>query len=327
MRRGSIQAGLAFRKLQGAFIAAQLAVATASPVAALPVAAGSPLINLAAERESYLLGEPIYLRMESQRAPVPSLEEGSFLLAIQAAGEPEWIYHPPLRYRAGPAKYADTTARARDGVPMHSDPERIRFARIICADGELVFRKPGRYRLRLIALPSAEEPGAKRAAPPASGPVVSDTLTVSFRDPSSAADKKAYSILARNPGEYGLALYLEGGDQLRDGMAIIAELAASQSAYTRAASFVLSSDWSQDFNDYAGGLSRPIDLQKALAWAQWDKGNGAYIPIRNAYRLAAAADLVSNRSGSVPGLAAVRARLASFLASLSANEAAWLKSF
>jgi hypothetical protein len=280
-----------------------LAAVLAIPSAAASVRSGS--FTLRAERGSYLLGEPIYLRIESGNSPVPSLEEGTLFLAILGSGEPERIYHPPLRLR--------TAALGNRPRPKASG-ERVRFARIICADGQLVFRTPGRYRLRLVSIP------AGRSA-------LSDSLTVVFTAPVNPADKKAYALLSRNPGEYGLAVYLEGGDQLKQGMAILGELAAFESAYARLASFVLSSDWSQDFTDYRGSGSRPLDLQKALAWAQWDKSRGAYIPLRNAYRLKTGADIQAARTPSAPGLEAVRGKLAVFLASLTPEEKAWFRSF
>ncbi|MEO7776604.1 MAG: hypothetical protein ABIY63_03680 [Fibrobacteria bacterium] len=257
-------------------------------------------LSLSAERGSYLLGEPVYLRIQSDINPVPALEEGAFALVILGPGGPERIYRPPLRLRT-----AGSGGRRLPG--MDSAAERIRFARIICEEDGLVFRKPGRYRLRLSAL--------------------SDTLSIVFQAPATEADKKAYAVLSRNPGEYGLAMYLEGGDQLKEGMAIISELAASQSAYTRAASFVLASDWSQDFIAYSGTGTRSLDLQKALAWSQWDRNAGIYIPLRNAYRLQAAVEQARRQSRSAPGLQAARSKLQGFLASLSPEERLWLRSF
>jgi hypothetical protein len=265
-------------------------------------------LSLAAERASFLSGQPVYLRMESQNAPIPSLEEGTLLLGIREEGDGERIYNPPLHYRAG-----------------NASRKRIRYARIICEEGQLVFRKPGHYRLRLLSRPDS---GAVAGKPESFLPTaLSDTLGITIRAPVTPEDKRAYALISRNPGEYGLAVYLEGGDQLRDGMAIISELAATNSAYTRIASFVLSSDWSQDYRAFPEGTVRPLDLEKALAWAQWDSEAGAYIPLRNAFRLQAAGDLAGKRSARPPGLAALRARTAAFYASLTRGETAWSHSF
>lgn len=294
------------------------------PASSAPVR--SRAFTLTAERSSYLLGEPVYLRIQSAEPATPSLEEGTVLLAIKCAGEGERIYRPPLRLRGTPA------APAR--MPESSGGS-VRFARIIFSDGELVFGKPGRYRLRLLSAASSASAGpgkvpgsgTSQTNGDAAGLALSDSLAVVFREPTLPPDKQAYAIISRNPGEYGLAVYLEGGDQLRQGLAIMSDLAASQSAYSRVASFVLSSDWSQDFTDYRGPHSRPIDLQKALAWAQWDRSQGAYIPLRNAYRLKSGADILAGRNPSAPGLDAVRGKLAGFMASLTPEEAAWFRSF
>ncbi|HKP94137.1 MAG TPA: hypothetical protein VJ385_00130 [Fibrobacteria bacterium] len=286
----------------------------AFPPASLPGQPGR--FHLAAERARYLLGEPIHMRIESPESRPPSLEEGRFLLGIEGAGEPERIYHPPLRLRTAPGSASG--GKTQDALPGEPRPGgapvvHVRFARLIASDGELLFRKPGRYRLRLI-------PAGGAAA-------LSDSLDVEFREPDAPADRKAYALLSRNAGEYALAVYLEGGDQLKEGMAIIAALAAFESAYSRLASFVLSSDWSQDFTDYGGNGSRPMDLQKAMAWAQWDRGPGAYVPLRNAYRLKSGAEALAAREPGAPGLEALRGRLAAFFASLSPEEKAWFRSF
>jgi hypothetical protein len=266
--------------------------------------------NLATERVRYLIGESLYLRIESPDAFPPSLEEGQFLLGIKRDKDPERVYHPPFRLRRATA--------GTEGAGLHT-----RFARLIAQDGEFLFGKPGRYRLRLLGLPAA---GAGDTIVPGAS-VLSDTLSVEFIQPTAPADQKAFAIIRRNPSEYALAVYLEGGDQLKEGMAIIRELAAFPSAYCRMASFILSSDWAQDFTDYHGGASRPLDLQKALAWAQWDKGQGTYIPLRNAFRLAQGAEILAARNPAAVGQEEVRSKLSAFLASLTPQEMAWYRSF
>jgi hypothetical protein len=277
-------------------------------------AASPGRFSLAAERAGYLVGEPLYLRIESPEMLPPSLEEGRYVLAIRRDQEPERVYHPPFRLRAVPS------------AAPEADGPHARFARLIAQDGALLFGKPGRYRLRLAGFPPAGAEGAGDVLAPGA-PILSDTLSVVFTKPVTAADEKAYALIRRNPGEYALAVYLEGGDQLQEGMAILQELAAFQSAYTRMASFVLSSDWAQDFTDYRGNRSRPLDLQKALAWAQWDKVPDPYIPLRNAYRLAQGAEIQAARNPAAPGLDAVRSKLTAFLASLTPREKAWYRSF
>lgn len=259
--------------------------------------------TLRAEQRSYLIGQPVYLRIGSKDTAPPSLEQGSIVLAIRGPDGVEADYHPPLRFRVS----------TRAGGPP------IRFARVIASAGGLVFRKPGRYRLRLVT-PRAADSGA-------AGAPLSDSLEVDFSLPVRKADKRAYAILSRDPGEYALAVYLEGGQQLPAGMAIIRELAAFPNAYRRTAAFVLSSDWSQDYQDRRSGQTRPLDLGEALKFAQWDLRQGEYVPLRNAYRLQNGLEAQFRRDSTAVGLRPVRDSLAAFQSRLTPIQSAWLKAF
>lgn len=290
------------------------------------LAASGGAFSIRTEHPSYLLGEPIYLRISSSQARPPSLEEYTLTLgamplpgsqgrsgpvaADSAPGAGEVFYRPPLRLHTrsadsggieGPAVRPDSTR-----PPVFS-----RYARLIAQEGGLLFPKPGRYLIRLHSASA----------------IVSDSAILNIRAPSAPADRRAFALISGNPGEYALAVYLEGGDQLKDGMAIIGALAGFRSAYTRVARFVLSSDWSQDYTDYRGGASRPADLEKALASAQWDLKPGWYIPLRTAYRLRNAVGEVAARDTAAPGLAEVRGRLKSFETSLTPEAKALLLSF
>jgi hypothetical protein len=262
---------------------------------------------MAAERAEFLVGQPIYLRIGSFKARPPSLEEGILELSITGPDGSQSVYRPPLRLRRGPPN-------AGPEAEPDSTRSHVRFARLIASEGGLLFRAPGRYRLVLVS-------------PEKGGVAVSDTLGFRLMPPEADADRRAFAIIARNPGEYAMAVYLEGGDQLTQGMAIIGELAGFKSAYTRTASFILSSNWAQDFTDYRGKGSRALDLEKSLARAQWDKGQGSYIPLRNAYRLVNGVEAASRRNPEAPLLREVRSRVEAFLAGLSAVEASWYRSF
>ncbi len=293
----------------------------------LVIAVQSAPFTLTAERTRYLLGEPVYLRIGSREVRPPSLEEGSLVLLLRGPDGKEREYHPPLRLRTRPVLPPAGTSVADQPANANPPQERIRYARLIVADDSLVFRKPGRYRLRLVS-PISEVPDSGRTVLSDSARrVISDSLIIAFSLPVRKADKRAYSILSRNPGEYGLAVYLEGGQQFKSGMAILGELADFPNAYRREAAFVLTSDWAQDFTDYHGGSSRRLDLAKAMAMAQWDLQPGAYIPLRTAFLLRNAVNIVAVRNPADSSLAAIRLRLNGFRASLPPREAAWLNSF
>ncbi|GEM_PF-3048895 len=315
---------------------------------ALPAGAAPPVsgaYSLRTERPSYLLGEPIYLRIVSLQSRPPSLEEGSLTLGVQPLpglrAKPgsgsvgvevgEILYHPPLRLRARPREPGEDSLTAL-GIPIApSQKTFIRYARLIANEGGLLIPKPGRYRLRLHSgSPTgspAGSPAGSQFGDSAGSTILSDSLTVTIRAPTTREDRRAWALISGNPDEYALAVYLEGGDQIKSGMAILRGLAGFRSAYTRMASFVLASDWSQDFTDYGGGPSRPLDLEKALGFAQWDLGPGAYIPLRIAYRLKSAAAEVAARDPNSPGLAAVLRRLHDFEASLAPEDQALYQSF
>ncbi|MBW8889328.1 MAG: hypothetical protein JF616_16355 [Fibrobacteres bacterium] len=291
---------------------------------AVRAAAGYPFA-LHPEHARYLLGEPVYLRMDGAHGRPPTLEEGTTILVIRAPDGGEHLYRPPLRFRSRPG------ADGPGAVPG------LRYARLIAEGGGWVFPRPGRYVLRLRAPAEAGARGERAAAPGFSkeAEALSDTVSVEIAAPSAPEDKRAFEILSRAPGEYALAVYLEGGDQLRSGMDVIRELAAlpnrnanqNANGYERVAAFVLCSDWGQDFRARSGGEGRPMDLGKALAFAHWDKGGGVYLPLRTAFRMRAAIALRSARDPTDPDLASARARLSAFEDSLTADERSILASF
>lgn len=275
----------------------------------LPFLAGAEPISLFADRKVFLAGEPVYLRMESHSGRPPALEAGLTILAVTPPDSSEFLYQPPMRYRI------------RQGEPSAGEPQ-VRFARLIAHREGLLFRKAGRYRLRLVSPVALKSPGAS-SSPGSRLSVLSDTLELIVAEPATPSDKRAYAMLGRNTGQYALAVYLEGGGHLKGGMSIIRELAGFPNYLQRTAAFVLSSDWSQDYTPVDGGPVRSLDLTKALALAQWDLKQGAYIPLRNAFRIRQGAEILSRRAPDAPVLEAARNRLGKFEASLSARDMVW----
>jgi hypothetical protein len=281
------------------------------------LANGAPAFTLETERKVVLLGEPLYLMIGSTSTMPPALEEGTLSLSIQGPEGEVRDYRPPLRFRARP----DTIAVSNPSIaePKSVTSVRLRFARVIAADSGLVFRKPGRYRLQLLS-PLSAGPSSPRIP-------LSDSLAIEVRMPRRQADRRAYAILSRDPKEYGLAVYLEGGQQFRSGMAIIREMAGFPNAYRRTARFVLASDWSQDYTDYQGDASRPMNLDTALVFADWDTAAGCYIPLRTAYRLRVASGILAFRDPVSALPEKVRRKLAGFEASLNPRDSVLLRSF
>jgi hypothetical protein len=68
-------------------------------------------------------------------------------------------------------------------------------------------------------------------------------------------------------------------------------------------------------------------LSKALDLAQWDMRAGAYVPLRNAYRLANAADILAVRDPASPAVAEARRKVNAFLAGLTPEQTAWFRAF
>lgn len=280
----------------------------------LPVSAAAEYpFSLRPEHARYLLGEPVYLRMEGAHGRPPALEEGTAFLVIRAPDGGEHVYRPPLRFRSRPGAAAP---KADAGV---------RYARLIAEGAGWVFPRPGRYVLRLRA--PAEAGAGGEAGFSREAKALSDTVSVEIAAPFAPEDKRAFALLSRAPGEYALAVYLEGGGQLRAGMEIMRELAAFPNGYARVAAFVLCSDWGQDFRARSGGDARPLDLGKALAFARWDKGQGDYLALRTAFRMRVAIALQSARDPADANLAPAQARLRAFEDSLTADQRSILASF
>lgn len=275
--------------------------------------------TLESERGRFLLGEPVYLRIGSRTIVPPALEEGTMVLSIRGPDGGEWEYHPPLRFRSNSGRDSPAPIASFADSGKRLPAVRIRFARLIASDGDLVFKKPGKYSLRLKS-PKASGADSSRL-------IISDTLALEFRLPTREPDRRAYGILSRDPGEYALAVYLEGGQQLRAGMAILKELAAFPNAYRGIARFVIASDLAQDFTDFKGGPSRPMDLEKAFELSEWSLESGLYVPLRTAYRLRNAAQIMAARDPSSAVPDKIRRKLAGFEASLTPRELALLRSF
>jgi hypothetical protein len=273
--------------------------------------------SLRPERARYLLGEPVYLRMEAARGRPPALEEGTMVLSIRSPDGVEHGYRPPLRFRARPGEVAPASDRG------------ARYARLIAEGAGWVFPRPGRYVLRLRAPAAPEAAVAEQGSPALSREAepLSDTVSLEIAAPSAPEDRRAFDLISAAPGEYALAVYLEGGDQLRAGMDVIRGLAGFPNAYARAAGFVLCSDWAQDFRARSGGSARPMDLGKALTFARLDKTGGEYLPLRTAFRIRAAIALRGGRDSRDANLAPARARLRAFEDSLTAEERSILASF
>jgi hypothetical protein len=95
-------------------------------------------------------------------------------------------------------------------------------------------------------------------------------------------------LIEKNKYEYGWAVYIEGGDQLPEGMAIMHELAGFENAYQSIANFVISCNWARSFLNYRTGEIRPIDLEKALQYAEQCTLSTlpTYLRIKNVHKLA-----------------------------------------
>jgi hypothetical protein len=292
------------------FLSASLLASFLAGLAAYPAGATAFPFTLRPERGRYLLGEPVYLLMLGMQVRPPALEEGSVSLIIRSPDGSEHAYRPPLRFRARPGG---------------GGPARPRYARLLAESGGWVFPRPGRYILRLQAPAGGDAPGANAIS--REPQALSDTVSVRIDAPSSPADQRAFALVSRAPGEYALAVYLEGGDQLRSGMAILREVASFPNAYARVAAFVLCSDWSQDFKAGSGGSPRPLDLGQTMAFARWEKAGGAYPALRTAYRIGQAIAIQSFRVPADPALPPARSRLAGFRDSLTAEERLLLDSF
>lgn len=223
----------------------------------LQIVAWAGDITLTADKQSYLVGQPVYLRIEGE-SKIPLIPEAEYarLLIVKPDGENHW-YRPPARFEMA----------SRGG-------ETVEYATLVLSRGGFIFTQAGDYVLQLY-------PGDPDDRTP-----LSKELVVSFRIPEDKNDYRARELIQSDPWGYALVVYLEGGDHIPGGMKVIEELASFESNYRGLGRFVMSCNWSRNHVNYSTNEVRWADPAKALSFAQCaDTTAGAYMRMQNAVKL------------------------------------------
>lgn len=218
-------------------------------------------IEISTASQTYLIGQPVCLRISDTHAHVPlALEAGEYVLRIHRPDGAEATYSPPVML----------CMCGKEGEPFPS----VEHAVLIGRKGGLLFEVPGEYGLTLCRK--------------ADGTVVSNRCLVRMAEPTAPADRVALTRIRSAAASYATVIYLEGGEHFGKGFAVVEALAATPSAYQHYARFVMSRSFSQVAVDPKTGTARAPDLAKAVEYSECLNGTvDPYVRLRNAYALQA----------------------------------------
>lgn len=231
---------------------------------AFVVTAYTQPIKISIDKSDYLIGEPVYMKLRSE-ASVPLFFE-SYLISLRI-------------------KYPDGTLTEYK-PPVHADvfpqPERagtspslykVEYSTLIISKGKLLFDMDGQYELTVTTPDSGKIP-------------LSNVVTLTISKPTNPGDLQAYRLIQGNPWEYGVFIYMEAGEQFRQGYSIVQKLASMPSRYREVSKFVMSTNYSESYYDFADTVFRAVDLGRAIEFAQCKNANvPAYVRISNALKL------------------------------------------
>lgn len=210
---------------------------------ALIPAAASAFVGISADKTDYLPYEAIYLTMELDEAAITegfrwgALEDmnAEVTLFITPPDGDEFFYRPPMRVEGA-----------------FEEVNTVEHATLILHGGKVITAATGPYRL--IVRDS-------------NGIPVSNELWLNVNEPENPADSKAVKRIAAHAREYGMFVYLGGGDHITNGAAIAKELADGDSSFRPNARAVVASNYSQVYYDWKEKkVKRAPDLEKVMEY-------------------------------------------------------------
>jgi len=203
-----------------------------------PAVAGAQVLTLSLDKTSFLPAEPFAVHVtvavaEPMMIPA-SLEarHGHVRFYVSAPDGSERLFRPWALFE-NPAM-----ARALPGQPAAAT-SRIFFG----ADG-WTFREPGRYRVRA-------QLGDRSSAP----------VTLEIR-PAAGTEQEQSAALLASPAA-GMFLLLDGGDQFREGMALLRGIAGTSTRFSGYAAHSLGTSQAVRFSNLATGQVRPANDAEA----------------------------------------------------------------
>lgn len=184
--------------------------------------------------------EPIFLEIEALDTKTcgacrfVNLSTGDLRLVIDAGKGQKQFYRPALK----------TCWFGQVQPEVRKSHETV-----ILSAGNIVTRNPGNLRLFLCD-------GANN--------IVSNLLEIVVR-PSSKREKIWAEEASRYPAEYGMFLYLGGGDHLANGRRIVERMSKSGTAYAPWARSIMACNHSQNYTDWKSmKIVRKADLYLAM---------------------------------------------------------------
>ena len=196
------------------------------------IAIAEPPFLLETDKQSYLQFQPVYLKLSSSNSKnndmqVRPLEFGDFVLKMEFPDGTRSIYRPMIQ------------ACSFSGAPR---TKGVEYSTLILNGAELVSSKIGMYTLILTDR---------------SGYIVSWPISYRVEEPVMPEDKQAKQLIETDPIGYGMFIYMEGGDHLVQGHAIVKNLSESRSSYSSFARAVLAINYSHDaLNSENGSILR-----------------------------------------------------------------------
>ncbi len=209
-------------------------------VLALQALASAAKLDLGTDRNVYLPFQPVFLNIRADAEagqgmdPNP-LETGDLVLEIT----------PPDGHAY---RYAPGMTLCRLAGSGNAGAARSVFHTLSYGAGRPVLEAPGEYALRLL------DP---------QGAAMSPVRKITVEMPSSPNDKQAYERISANPGQFAYFQYLEGSEQLAEGLAIAEDLAAMDCSYSPTARALLAIHYSQSFPRGRDGKPRARDFGKS----------------------------------------------------------------
>lgn len=175
------------------------------------------------EKDNYLVYEPIYLEIEFMKDKIP---EGFYISALD-----DEISQIGLRITLPDGKQIEYSTMWKFSNFPSKEKDMIYFETVIVQKGEVITAKPGIYLLSIFNKSDNLQ--------------ISNELSVQFVNPATSDQVEAIKSIQKNPNQYGLFMYLNGGDHLAEGKEIVETLAELETPVQEVARAVVAMNYSQ----------------------------------------------------------------------------------
>ncbi len=207
-------------------------------------------LSISADKEYYLLGEPIIVYVKLKNVGNKSVEAMRYL-------EPDFDY---VRYFItgldGEEEQFTSIMLKEPANPRQTLPPKGSIhaaAKIFYGSDEWIFQAPGQYLLKAIYL----------------NQVTSNSIAINVHDPSNANEQRASSLIIESQ-DIGLFFVLEGGDHLIDGIDRLRRIATEfpKTSLASYANYSLGINLAHDRADFKNNRLRPAATDKAVEYLE-----------------------------------------------------------